>query len=382
MFLGAAGPGPDFSVLIKTVPMKTVLNTLLFATLLCTCGRAQLAAQQYEITVHPGQEMMTIIQVLAERYANTNDSDYQADVMKKFKPHADHPAVKALQNMSDRVYSDFPELGWCLTDFPQPDLYLPDSSSWYDIYPRDSVQKVLRLAREFADDTDFWSFYQAHKTDYRRWGTAVEHALDSLGYIERLDQFYAKGTTPFRPKFYIALDPLNGWGAHALPELEKINPYYLGYKGYSLGYWNRESTVEDSPSFSGGDFLADLIWHEGSHVYLNQVLKSNQQAIDRIAYLFNGDERKMQNQNIDTWGYCFEENLVRGIVIALSKQHRSHRKYREQKADELLRGFLYAEDIADWLETNYLPQSNTKSLTAILPGLVNWLDQRYDKVPK
>ena len=57
----------------------------------------------------------------------------------------------------------------------------------------------------------------------------------------------------------------------------------------------------------------------------------------------------MKRQSISSWAYCFEENLVRGVVIALSKQYRSNRKYREQAADELLSGFICAEDIAWWL---------------------------------
>jgi hypothetical protein len=178
------------------------------------------------------------------------------------------------------------------------------------------------------------------------------------------------------------MDPLNSWGAHAIPHLEEINPHYLGMKAYSLGYWNRESTAEDSPSFKGGNFLADLVWHEGSHIYLKAVLDDQEELIESISHLYNGEENTMKRQSIDTWSYCFEENLVRGIVIALTGNHRTPRKQREQAAKELMNGFIYAEDIAEWINDVYLQAGNKQTLRELLPKLVAMLDKKYDGVPK
>ncbi|MEM9931947.1 MAG: DUF4932 domain-containing protein, partial [Bacteroidota bacterium] len=326
--------------------MRTTLFTLLLCVLACTCGRAQ----SYEVNVHPGQELLTVIQILADRYPTPNKSAYAKDMEAHFRQHENHPAVKAMAEMSEKIYTDFPELGWCFYDFPTFKLSIPETNLWYDLYGKDTVQQVVRLAKDFADTSDFWSFYEAHKADYQAWGSDVRHALDSLGYVEKLDAFFSRQVTGERPTFYIAMDPLNSWGAHAIPHLEEINPYYNGTKAYSLGYWNRESTEKDSPSFKGGNFLPNLVWHEGSHIYLKSVLDGQDELIESIAHLYNGDERSMQRQNISTWHYCFEENLVRGIVIALNGQHRTHRQRRVQAAKELINGFLYAEDIAAWLE--------------------------------
>jgi len=359
--------------------MKNGLLTLLLTALLCTCGRAQ----TYEVNVHPGQELMTIIQILAEKYPDPNASNYQADFEKHFLPFAKHAAVEQLRSIPGKVYTDLPEMGWCFSDFPNFKLHLPEENSWYELYGKDTVQQALRLAIDFAKDSDFWSFYQAHQPDYQRWAKEVEHTLDSLSYVRLLDEFYrGSGAAGPKPTFYIALDPLNSWGAHAIPGLAEINPYYDKYKAYSLGYWNRRSTVKDSPSFSGSSFLSDLVWHEGSHIYLNELLEGKEELIESISHLYNGDERKMKRQSIDTWQYCFEENLVRGVVIALTKQHRSHRQYREQNADELLSGFIYAEDIAGWLERYYLKAENERPLGEFLPDLIEWLGEQYVGVPK
>lgn len=355
-----------------------MLLTLLLCCLVSTCGRAQ----NYQVNVHPGQELLTVIQILADRYPTPNKSTYAAEMEAYFRTHEKHPAVTALAEMSERVYTDFPELGWCFSDFPNFKLHMPDTNSWYALYGKDTVQQVIRLAKDFAQTTDFWTFYENHQADYQAWGRDVRQALDSLGYVSKLDDFFSRQVQGTRPSFYIAMDPLNSWGAHAIPHLEEINPYYSGTKAYSLGYWNRNSTEQETPSFKGGNFLANLVWHEGSHIYLKAVLDGQEDLIESIAHLYNGKENTMKRQSIDTWNYCFEENLVRGIVINLTGQHRTPRKLREQAAKELINGFLYAEDIAAWLNQVYLRPGSKQTLRELLPELVKMLDEKYDEVPK
>lgn len=373
--------------------MKTKLFTLILIALLgsslCTCVRAQpqltdgAAQGQIEINVHPGQELLTMIQILAGKYRAPNPSSYAAAFEAHFRPFAEHAAVKQIQKFKGRVYTDVPELGWCISNFPAPELYLPEENSWYDLYGKDTVQTYLKLALDFAEESDFWSFYQSHQADYSKWAKATRRALDSLGYAEKLATFYRIGNAGLEsPHFYVALDPLNSWGAHAVPHVGELNPEFAVYKAYSLGFWNREGDENTTPSFNGTDFLSDLVWHEGSHIYLNKLLESHSTEIEAISHLYNGDERSMKRQSISSWAYCFEENLVRGIVIALSKQHRSNRKYREQAADELLSGFLYAEDIAWWLGEHYLSKENDQSLEALLPNMISWLGSKYDGVPE
>ncbi|MEM6769589.1 MAG: DUF4932 domain-containing protein [Bacteroidota bacterium] len=372
--------------------MDKLLLTLLLVFSLCPDSYRGVRAQetsaanavldQTEINVHPGQELLTMIQILAGKYRQPNPSKYTAEFRQHFSKFDQHAAVKHLQKIEARLYTDVPELGWCISGFPEPKLYLPETNLWYDEYGKETVQEYLKLALEFAKESDFWTFYSAHQSDYQSWAAATRKVLDSLGYPEKLADFYRIGNPKLpQPIFYIALDPLNSWGAHAVPHVGELNPAFAKYKAYSLGFWNRNGDETTIPSFSGTNFLSDLVWHEGSHIYLNEMLAKYTAEIEAISHLYNGDEKKMKNQSISTWSYCFEENLVRGIVIALTKQHQSTRRFREQAADELLSGFIYAEDIAGWLEQNYLNQRAT-SLEAMLPSLITWLGDRYDGVPK
>lgn len=123
----------------------------------------------------------------------------------------------------------------------------------------------------------------------------MEHTLDSLGYVHKLDEFYNVGSTSStKPSFYLALDPLNSWGAHAVPHLDELNPLFAKYKAYSLGNWNRSSTESDRPGFSGSSFLSDLVWHEGRHIYLADVLKAQEETIASISHQYNGKERSIK----------------------------------------------------------------------------------------
>lgn len=354
--------------------MKQYCFTILLLLMVLTSARAQ----TYEINVHPGQELLTIVQILGEQYPSPNRSDYQAGVEAHFRSFEDHPAVEWIRNFRGKVYTDLPEIGWCYTNFKDFNFYFPEENLWYDLYGKDTIRQLLTLAADFAQQSDFSSFYENHQNAYQAWGAKVRAVIEEEGYVEKLDQFYANGNaSDAKPHFYIALDPLNSWGAHAITHPDQFNPALGKVKAYSLGYWNGESTTKDSPSFNSTSFLANLVWHEGSHIYLSEILEKHKDKIESISHLYDGDDPKLRRQNIDDWSYCFEENLVRGIVIALTKQYRSNREYREQNAKEILSGFLYAEAIADWLEPHYIHDNESRSLEELLPHLIVFLNYEF-----
>ena len=349
-------------------------SRLIFFILLYCSG---VSAQQYEVNVHPGQELLTIIQVLAEKSPQPNQSQYYTAVQAHFSPFKDHPAVQLLKRIEGKIYSDFPELGWCYSDYPEFRLHLPTEIHWYQNYGKDTVQSYLKLAAQFAKDTDFWQFYQFHQGHFKIWAEEIEAEIKNGRLISILDDFYQSEP---KPNFYIAMDPLNSWGAHAVPHIQEINPKFKHYKAYSVGFWNRESTPDDQPSFTEGDYLFNLIWHEGSHIYLDSYLKANQTGIQELAYLYNEKDQGMIRQNINTWKYCFEENLIRGIVLSLTGKHLSKRAYQKQQARDFLADFIYAKAISLWLDRHYLNKKK-KDFGNALSRLIRYLGKKYPEMP-
>jgi hypothetical protein len=76
------------------------------------------------VTVHPGVELFTIIQILADKYPKPNPSAYSKEALEYFGKFKDHPAVKKVLLLR-KLYTDLVELGWCMSDFPNIKIYEP-----------------------------------------------------------------------------------------------------------------------------------------------------------------------------------------------------------------------------------------------------------------
>ncbi|TAE32955.1 MAG: DUF4932 domain-containing protein [Cytophagales bacterium] len=358
--------------------MKTLLATLLAVIILQTAVAqspkpAPNTLERLEVTVHPGIELFTIVQILAGQYRMPNKSTYAKAVETYFTPYANHPAVKHVKNMG-RVYTDLAELGYCFDNFPDVRIHIPaDSLNWYKYYGKDTVQTYMQLCKQFYDDTKFWNFYQQHQADYASWAKPVRENIAKQGLVAKLDSLYReRGNAAWS----IYLDPLNGWGAHAIMT-KTLNPRYANRVAYNVGFFNQDSKDTDTPVFDLGTESVMMVWHEGSHIYTNGWQRQHASEIEKLAYLLNKTDAGMKQNNIKTWSHCFDENLVRGVVIALFRQHRTPKEARKQAAKEIVGDFLYAEDIADVIGQQYLNNSTYADFGQFMPKILAYLAQKY-----
>ena len=328
------------------------------------------------VMVHPGIELFTVVQLLAGQYPMPNPSAYATDAQTYFAPFANHPAVQHVKKMG-RVYSDLPELGYCFDNFPAIRAYYPDSLNWYSMYGKDTVQTYMRLCQQFYQDTHFWDFYQQHQAAYTAWAGPVQTELVRQGLVAKLDSFYRFAGDA---RWVVCLDPLNSWGAHTIMT-KQINPRYAGQIVYNVGYFERKSKATDPPAFTIGSESVNMVWHEGSHSITHDLQKKYQADIAKLAYLLNEKDEGMKRNNIKTWAHAFDENLVRGIVIALFRQHRIPQEARKQAAREIVGDFLYAGDIADVLTKEYVGNPVYRDFNAFFPRIMTYLAAQYPAAP-
>ena len=331
-------------------------------------------ASTIKINVHPGVELMTIVQKLADKYPKSAPSAYEKEVLAYFSPYKKHPAVLRIQQFKGTVYPDLTELGFCFDDSPDLRLTIPDSSTWYKLYGKAEVVAYLQQCQAFAAQSNFRQFYLAHAPAYAAWGIRIGEGIQRDQLLEKLQGFYRSGAPP---RFYICLDPLNGWGAHATPHPELLNPAYTGTKAYTIGFYSKTSDSTQAPVFQYGDYATNLVWHEGGHIYLQDVFERHRAQINELAYLYNGSDPGMKSQNIKDWTYCLNENVVRGVVIALFKQHKSERAWKRQNAQEVLNDFVYAEDISTILLKDYVGNKKYLTFEAFFPVLLSKLQKLH-----
>ncbi len=325
------------------------------------------------VRVHPGVELFTIVQLLAGKYPLPNQSGYATAVEAYFTPFAHHPAV-AMARRLPKVYTDLPELGYCLGPFPAARIHYPAQTNWYTLNGQDTIQAYMRRCQQFAEDSHFWAFYQQHQAEYAAWAQPVQDRLAREGLVDQLDAFY-RFRTP-AAHWTILLDPLNSWGAHAILA-HALNPAAAEPVVYTVGFLDPKSTAASVPTFSLGAEAVTLVWHEGSHSYTQALQQRYKTEIAQLAYLFNPADAGMKRNNIDDWAHCFDENLVRGVVIALFRQHQLPKEARQQAAREIVGDFQYAGDIADVLTAQYLHQPTGRNFEQFFPEILAYLAQKY-----
>ena len=342
--------------------------------LLCIPFMRATAQENLTVNVHPGIELFTIVQILADKLPDPTPSTYSKEVMEHFGKYKDHPAVAKVKTLG-KVFSDLTELGYTMSGFPDIKLYEPVELSWYKRYGKENVLEYISLCRDFARDTRFWDFYQAHTQRYLQWGSGIRAEVAKSGTMEQLQQFYG---TKGNAKWYICIDPLNSWGSHAITT-KNLNPAFSNNVVYMTGYFNDKSTEKDEPFFEykGFDYL---VWHEGSHVFLEPYFEKYKKEIDELSYLYNKDDEGMLRNGIGSWEYCLNENVVRAIVGDMNKKYRTDRQFKRQVARETASDFIYVEDLVPFIADNYGPGKKYTSFDKFFPTMLTMLKDKYPKI--
>ncbi|MBO0952545.1 DUF4932 domain-containing protein [Fibrella forsythiae] len=121
--------------------------------------------------------------------------------------------------------------------------------------------------------------------------------------------------------------------------------------------------------------LNNLVWHEGSHIYINPLLSRYRAQIDSLVHLVPASE-VLTRQNITDWPHFVDESLVRAISLAL---HRVH--LPAQAVQQLLReqkgGFVYTDALAELIVADYVQTRRYPTFEAYFPVLLTkWAGQK------
>lgn len=330
------------------------------------------AQEKLKVSVHPGVELFTIVQLLGDQFPDPNPSTYSKEVMEYFGKYKDHPAVHKVRSFK-KVFTDLTELGWTMSDFPNIKIYEPETDlNWYRHNGKQETLEYIRLCKDFFNDTKFWDFYQAHASQYEKWGQDIKIKLEESQVMNQLQDFYKFKSSV---QWYICIDPLNSWGSHAITT-KNINPQFANIVVYNTGYFNTKSTIQDQPFFEykGFDYL---VWHEGSHVFLEPSFSKYKNEIESLSYLFNKDDEGMKRNGIGNWNYCLNENLVRAIVGCLYQSYKTEREFKRQVAKETASDFIYVEDLVPFIREKYLGKKKYKNFEAFFPEILEFMKKRY-----
>jgi hypothetical protein len=307
------------------------------------------------VEVDPGMELLAIMAYLGQRYPAPLDSKYKSDVWAHFKAFRHHPALDSIR--IGQLYPDFTELGLLLRGFPALRATIPDTSHWYGTYSRARIAAILNGAVRFAKDTRFAEFRRAHRANYGEWTSLIQTALTKDSVLQRVDRFYrAPSTDRTGVEVRLYLEPLNNWGAHQIDPgrlegapSDDIVRFQFGPDG--------DGALPDSPLlFSMDRRQIATVWHEAGHAFIRPLMREQAARIASLSRLFDSTNTNLKRQNVTTWNYAFEENLVRAAVAVMIGAAYGQPAMDAEIKSQVGGGFVLVPQLAQLLQREYVPQ--------------------------
>ena len=169
---------------------------------------------------------------------------------------------------------------------------------------------------------------------------------------------------------------MNYWGAHAINFERLRGETETKNVAFQIGPSRQPAQFLDSQiEFNLNKFNIRTVWHESSHIYLKKALAENQKEIGKLSKLFNAKD--LASQNIKTWKYALEENLVRAIVAVITKQEMGEDEYKREIANQTRRGFIYTKTLSEVIVSEYTKKKNVyKNFDEFMPKIIDSLKDK------
>ena len=355
--------------------MRRTLALLLAAvSVLCiaACQRAKSLtsdAPTIEGRVDPRMELLAAVQLLSgygEKYPGLitrYDFPYKSDMAAYFAPYKDHRAVKLFAKMSDGFSYDAPPAAMLfLTDPPDLKNRLPFSDY---IKGRAGGEKQLnefvQALRDFARESNFLAFYDAHKGTYQAIVEATGKEMEgSSDWVSALEQYYGQTQAGYNiitcPMFHPG-----GFG----PRLERSDGKFeiydiCGPTGVKDGY----------PVFGASENIKHLAWHEFGHSFANPLGEKFDKELRKCSSLYDPIEPRMREQAYGDWMTCVHEHVVRAVEIRLLVAEQGKDVEEGLIAGERARGFAYIEPLCKKLEEYEQHRDKYPTLESFYPEII------------
>jgi hypothetical protein len=360
---------------------KAVLSVLGLLSLLVTL-RAQGQAP-VQVLVYPGTELVEVVQLLTDTIPHAR-STYNQEVLTYFQAYRNHPAVQEARRLRRRgqLSCDFPvRVSWALYHFPDVQLAAMTNMEGYEQYfDLAQTQAFLQLCVRFAQDTHFWSFFQAHAAEYESWIADFNRGLYQDRQLAKLDAFYRVKRSK---EVVITLGALN-CATYAVSDLRGINPTQAGKSVIMVGYLQvarNSDTLTQRPTFYAPAMTSQLIWHEIGHAYLAQTFARNQPQVASMAYVIEQDSvlRRYAAQSGGAASYL-QENVTQAVASLL--KIRTGLAKREAELALTSDFYLLAPDLLAIIEREYYGQPRYRNFDAFFSHLLAELAKKHPRLPR
>ena len=333
------------------------------ATASPTTTDADTPAAPLQITVDPRLELISVIHELSESQGTIRlESPYQQTIQDYFRNYNQHPSVTLFREIvSDGLESSAPfTLMLHLSDLPDLTFVAPLPTDIAEEFGGEEVvEQFIDQLRDFAEVTDFMSFFNAQEDFYDDLIASIESTVVPSD-IQALEEYY--GTTP--NSYTIAPIPLfgdGGFGPRVIHEDGTQDMYAL----------IRVASVEDD-QFSFGDsaYLRGLLWHEFSHSFVRPFSIRHANELDAYTMLGDAIAEQMQRNGYMGWPTIMEEHVVRAVTNRLIYREIGQPAGDEELQSQRNRGFIYIDAILEQLNVYEASRNQYPTFAEFFPEIV------------
>ena len=274
---------------------------------------------QITVGVFPQVELISIVQTISTYQSvfsflmAMDSSNYKSDVIKHFESYKNHPVVLMFNRLSLQprmlnfsapsnilLYTDrFLELR---SDVELDDFVINRAGGM------DSLRLFLSLLRDFAVQSSFNSFFQAHHDFYRAITVNTINNIGSIDYISEMESFYGKTQKSYNI-ILVTLYNTVGFGNSLLCSDDKREIYN------TMGPRSFNNTI---PSYGTEDYLKYMIRHEFSHPFINPLTEKYWDYVKDYSNNYDSLPEVARVNNCGEWQECINEFLIGAITTQLA----------------------------------------------------------------
>ena len=339
---------------------------------------AQASPPKLRVLVDPRVELASLIFRLAgnNEYNQGRVPSYTADVEKQFGAFRDHPAVKLARELRQTrgVSFDAPmSLAVLLNGVSDPKLAVP-LDPWPESLDRrwtsESVTRFVSLVGQFAKESRFQEFFDAHRALYETAVARFQKVLSKEAHLEWFKEFFGE-----RPgaEFTVVLGMLNGgccYGPHARDMAGHEELFCI------LGVWATDS--QGAPVFEK-DALPTVV-HEFCHSYANPIIDRHLAELRESGEkLYGIAAEQMKSQAYGEAATMLRESLVRAAVVRYMRRYEGTTSADREISDQVSRGFAWMGDLSSLLGEYEAQRDRYPTLDSFSPRLAAFFAEAAKK---
>jgi hypothetical protein len=321
-------------------------------------------------------ELLAVVQLLSNYGGRLGlitryDFPYNRDVVAYFSAYKNHRAVQLFAEMSKSGFSfDAPPAAMLYLSDP-PDLNTQVPFTAYLNRRAGGEKRLNRFVssvRDFADQTQFMTFFKSHQETYRQIVADVRMKMAGVDYVGTLENYYGMK----HHSYNIILVPLfvGGFGARVERTDGDCDIYNI------CGPINVEN---DLPVFGTVESFRDLAWHEFGHSFVVPTMNKLHSSIAKYSSLYAPISDRMKKQAYGTWEVCVNEHLVRAVAARLAYHQIGKEAAEKTLLYEKTRGFFYVEALCKRLEKYENERNKYRTFADFSPELAGVFKELSEK---